>query len=193
MAIVKCDIPLFSVLDRSWIEAAYFRDAYRAPLHRSRATVIDLFFGIFGHHPMWMKTLLVVRNHIASFCGLDAPTASEIIHVERKVSYRVGHKIGVWPIFALTDTELVAGRAWPPPRSSRAAGSAPPAAARPARLLRPCCLVSWRTRLMDWIGAERAQGRHFGTSTRNGRVPISAPVTASIATGSRSVPVSASR
>jgi len=110
MTIVECEIPSASVLDRRLIEAAYFRDSYRAPLSRTRASVVDIFFGIFGHHPMWMKIALIVRNRIASFCGLEAPTASEIINPEIKSSYRVGDKIGVWPIFCLTETELVAGR-----------------------------------------------------------------------------------
>ena len=110
MAVVKCDIPLISMLDRGVIESAHFRDAYRAPLHRKDAGVVDHFFAIFSHHPLWMKVLLIARNRVASVCGLDAPTASEIIHVQRKGSYGVGDRIGVWPIFALSDTELVARR-----------------------------------------------------------------------------------
>jgi Protein of unknown function (DUF2867) len=110
MTVIACEIPSTSVLDRRLIEAAYFRDSYRAPLSRTRASVVDIFFGLFGHHPMWVKILLIVRNRIASFCGLDAPTASEIINLEIKSSYGIGDKIGVWPIFSLTETELVAGR-----------------------------------------------------------------------------------
>jgi hypothetical protein len=110
MAVVECEIPSGSVLDRRFIATAYFRDAYRAPLSRARAGAVDIFLGIFAHHPMWMKILLIVRNRIASLCGLDAPTASEIMHLEIKGSYSVGDKIGVWPIFFLTETELVAGR-----------------------------------------------------------------------------------
>jgi hypothetical protein len=107
--VAECDIPVTSVLDRRLVETAYFRDSYRVPLSRSHASVVEIFFSIFGHHPMWMKLVLVVRNRIAAFCGLDAPAASEIIHVEVKDNYRVGDKIGVWPIFSLTETELVAG------------------------------------------------------------------------------------
>jgi uncharacterized protein DUF2867 len=110
MTVVECDIPSLSVLDHRLIETAHFRDSYRAPLSRTRASVVDIFFGIFGHHPMWMKILLIVRNRIASICGLDVPTASDIINPEIKSSYGVGDKIGVWPIFTLTETELVAGR-----------------------------------------------------------------------------------
>jgi hypothetical protein len=110
VAVVKCDIPVLSVLDRRSIETAYFTDSYRAPLSRPRASVTDIFFGIFAHHPVWMKVLLMLRNRIASLCGLDAPTASEVMNIEIKGGYGVGDKIGVWPIFSLSETELVVGR-----------------------------------------------------------------------------------
>ncbi len=110
MPVVECEVPPSSVLGARLVEAAYFRDSYRAPLLCTHASTVEIFFAIFGHHPAWMKLTLIVRNRIASFCGLDAPTASEIINVEIKSSYHVGDKIGVWPIFALTESELVAGR-----------------------------------------------------------------------------------
>jgi hypothetical protein len=108
--VTECDVPSVSLLGRSRVEAAYFRDSYRAVLSRKSAGVVDIFHGIFAHHPMWMKAALIVRNRIAALCGLEAPTTSEIVNVEVKNSYRVGDKIGVWPIFALTENELVAGR-----------------------------------------------------------------------------------
>ncbi len=109
MPVVKGDIPDLSVLDRRWIEKAFFRDSYRVPLRCAQASVVDIFFGIFGHHPLWMKIALIVRNRVAVYCGLDAPRAAEILHPVRKSSYSVGDKIGPWPIFSLTPTELVAG------------------------------------------------------------------------------------
>lgn len=110
MSVVECEVPRSSVLDRPLVEAAFFRDAYSAPLLRTQASVVEVFFAIFGHHPKWMKLTLMARNRVASFCGLEAPTASEILNVEVKSTYRVGEKIGVWPIFALTESELIAGR-----------------------------------------------------------------------------------
>jgi hypothetical protein len=56
------------------------------------------------------KIALIARNGIVSCVGLDAPTASAILDPRFKSSYAIGDKIGVWPIFALTETELVAGR-----------------------------------------------------------------------------------
>ena len=110
MNVVECDVPSGSTLNREFIEHAYFRDSYRAPLSRRELGIIDIFFGIFAHHPLWMKLLLIVRNKIASLAGLDAPTASEILHLEIKDHYAVGEKIGVWPIFSLSEDEVVAGR-----------------------------------------------------------------------------------
>jgi Protein of unknown function (DUF2867) len=107
---VPCDVPAHSLIDRHWVETASFREAFRVPLRRAEASVADLFFAVFGHHLAWLNGLLVVRNCIASACGLEAPTVAEILVVERKSRYAVGDKIGPWPIFALTDTELVAGR-----------------------------------------------------------------------------------
>jgi hypothetical protein len=110
MQIEECDVPRLSVLDRRLVEAAFFRDSYRAPVVHTQANVVEIFFAVFGHHPLWMKTILVVRNRFASLCGLDVPTDSEILKPEVKTSYNVGDKIGPWPIFSLTQRELVAGR-----------------------------------------------------------------------------------
>jgi Protein of unknown function (DUF2867) len=110
MNVVECDVPSGSVLSRELIERAYFRDSYRVLLSRRELGVVDIFFGIFGHHPPWMKLLLIVRNKVASLAGLDAPTAADILYVEIKDRYVVGDKIGVWPIFWLSEDELVAGR-----------------------------------------------------------------------------------
>ncbi|MBI2768750.1 MAG: DUF2867 domain-containing protein [Burkholderiales bacterium] len=110
MRVIACDIPLASTLDRHAVEAAWFRDSYRAPLAHPQAGVVQIFFAIFGHHPWWMKLLLLVRNRLASWGGLAAPTAAEIMHPMVKPRYGVGDTIGPWPIFSLTDFELVAGR-----------------------------------------------------------------------------------
>ena len=110
MQIEECDIPDLSVLDRRWIEAAFFWDSYRTPLTHAQASVVEIFFGVFGHHPLWMKSVLIVRNRVASLCGLDSATVSEIMNPDVKRSYKVGDKIGPWPIFSLTQSELVAGR-----------------------------------------------------------------------------------
>jgi Protein of unknown function (DUF2867) len=110
MSVVECDVPSGSMLSHELIERAYFRDSYRAPLSHRELGIIEIFFGIFAHHPRWVKLLLIARNKLASLAGLDAPTPSEILHVEIKDRYVVGEKIGVWLIFGLSEDEIVAGR-----------------------------------------------------------------------------------
>lgn len=110
MSIVACEVPSTSILDHRVVEGAYFRDAYSATVTKTDVDVVEIFFSIFGHTPWWMKLALVTRNRIASLCGLDAPTSAEIMNPDVKSSYRVGEKIGPWPIFSITKTELIAGR-----------------------------------------------------------------------------------
>ena len=109
-SVEECELPRQSVLHPEFVHRAYFHDSYRASLANRNSSVVDVFLAIFGHHPAWMKAVLVVRNFLASLGGLEAPTASEIMSPKIKSSYSVGDKIGVWPIFALSGTELVAGR-----------------------------------------------------------------------------------
>jgi hypothetical protein len=109
MTVTECDVPSASVLDRNLVAAAHFRDAYRAPLSRD-AAIADVFHGIFGHTPCWMKRMLIVRNRLAALCGLAVPADADILDYRVKDSYVVGDRIGPWPIFALNERELVAGR-----------------------------------------------------------------------------------
>ena len=108
--VAECEFPSLSVLDRRLVDTAYFRDSYHATMSRKGASVIEVFHAIFAHHPTWIKIVLVIRNRIAALCGLEAPTTSEVMSPKFKSSYAVGEKIGPWPIFALTASELVAGR-----------------------------------------------------------------------------------
>ncbi len=110
MAVVKCDMPAISVLDRHWIEADYFRNSYRVPLLRAQAGVVDIFFAIFGHHPLWMKIALIIRNRVAVYrCTKQ--------HSEPSSDKR-GAKVDE---LHLTPLELIARIATlvPPPRTHR--------------------------------------------------------------------------
>lgn len=70
----------------------------------------DIFFALFGHHPGWVKALLQLRNRVASAFGLDVANAADIRNPVQKSAYRVGDAIGPWPIFSLSEQELIAGR-----------------------------------------------------------------------------------
>ena len=110
MSVVDCDVPRHSALGKDLIEHADFRDAYRVPLSHSDRGVVEIFFAIFGHRPGWMNLMLIARNQAAALAGLEVPTTSEIMNMERRDRYFVGEKIGLWPLFFLSSDELVAGR-----------------------------------------------------------------------------------
>ena len=110
MHVTECDVPPASALSPEMIGNAYFHDCYRAPLGRPNLAIVDLFFALFGHTPLWMKFLLIGRNAVARLVGLEAPTVGEIMRPAVRKEYHVGEKIGPWPIFFLADNEIVAGR-----------------------------------------------------------------------------------
>lgn len=103
-------MPQGSRLAEAFPPHAWFQDAYAAPLSVAHATMPELFFAIFGHHPAWMKTMLIARNRLAALWGLEVPDDADILHPTMKASYKVGDKIGPWPLFALHTDELIAGR-----------------------------------------------------------------------------------
>ena len=113
VVVEPCDLPeltLLRVRYPDFVRFAYFRDAYRTRLTSTSASPVEIFQSVFAHRPTWLKIVLMARNSLALLIGLDAPTVSEIMKPEMKSHYAVGEKIGPWPIFVLTDTELVAGR-----------------------------------------------------------------------------------
>jgi hypothetical protein len=110
MHVIECEVPSSSTLSRELIGNASFHDSYRAPLARPELGVVEIFFALFGHTPLWMKLLLIVRNAAARRFGLEAPTVAEIMKPTVRSEYRVGEKIGPWPIFFIGDNEIVAGR-----------------------------------------------------------------------------------
>jgi len=89
------------------------RDAYFRFLpggaDRPELGIVDLFFALFGHTPLWMKLLLIVRNAIREVVWPGDAAVSEIMRPAIKSEYRVGDKIGPWPIYFIAEDELVAG------------------------------------------------------------------------------------
>ena len=110
MHVVECEIPSMSTLNRNANGSDQFHDCYQVPLARLELGMVDIFFAVFGHKPLWIKLLLVARNVVAKRCGLETPTVAEIMSPEIRKAYRVGDPIGPWPIFSISANELVAGR-----------------------------------------------------------------------------------
>ena len=110
MSVIECDVPAASALDRELVGHCDFRDSYRVPLTHPDLGMADIFFAVFGHTPRWMKAMLIVRNALARLAGLEAPTVAEIMKPEAKAAYRIGDKIGPWPVFFVGENEIIAGR-----------------------------------------------------------------------------------
>src|SRR5947199_10772055 len=105
MHVIECEVPSGSALSQDLIRTAWFHDSYRVPLARPGLSIVEIFFALFGHTPRWMKALLIVRNAVVRWCGLEAPTVDEILKPAVRASYGVGDKIGPWPIFFINDNE----------------------------------------------------------------------------------------
>lgn len=103
-------IPLESVLDRRAVASAWFSDSYQADLGTLARSPPDLFQALLGHNPRWVTKLLILRNRFAARAGLDVAPDAIIRSFERKPDYAVGDTIGPWPIFYVSETELIAGR-----------------------------------------------------------------------------------
>ena len=52
----------------------------------------------------------MTQYRIATWDGIGAPAAQEILNPKFNSDYVIGNTISVWPFFALTETKLVAGR-----------------------------------------------------------------------------------
>lgn len=107
---IESQIPSASALRAELTRPACYWDSFHAPLSSSRAGVVDLFFAVFGHHPKWMQAAIRTRNRAFRLLGLHVPDESDDFGSERQSVYAVGDTIGRWPIYTLTDCELIAGR-----------------------------------------------------------------------------------
>ena len=110
MTVTECEVPAKSALSRAVVQAAYFCDSYRVPLVRTDMGIVDVFFAVFGHSPLYVKLRLIARNGVAKLCGLDVASVAEIMKPKVQETYTVGDRIGPWPIFSITENEIVAGR-----------------------------------------------------------------------------------
>ena len=83
MQVIECDLPPGSALSRELIGNAYFHDPYRAPLTRPELRIVEVFFALFGHTPIWMKLIADRPQRHARVFGLEAPTVNEITEAHR--------------------------------------------------------------------------------------------------------------
>jgi hypothetical protein len=110
MNVARCQLPADTAVEPALLANAFFTDAYRVDLRRGDASVVDIFFAVFGHHPFWLKAILLARHRVGAWFGLEGASALAVMRPVRAPAYRVGEDIGPWPIYFLGERELVAGR-----------------------------------------------------------------------------------
>jgi hypothetical protein len=93
MVVTRCDLPTDTAIDPELIRYAFFTDSYRVRLRRANASVVDIFFAVFGHHPAWLKAVLLARHRVGALIGLRAARTSQILNPS--VSPFAAHTIGL--------------------------------------------------------------------------------------------------
>ncbi|MBL8575008.1 MAG: DUF2867 domain-containing protein [Hyphomicrobiaceae bacterium] len=104
------DFPSHSEIHADFVSRASLVESYRFELPVADMTVTDIFLGIFGGKPGWMKAAIILRNIAVKPFGIETPLVADVLSNARRTTYRVGETIWAWPIFTLTGDELVAGR-----------------------------------------------------------------------------------
>ncbi len=103
------DLPPDSLLAPRLGEA-FYAEAYEAPLRRPDLEMHQIYIAILGHLPWWARALIIARNGVVSLFGLHAEPAANVWRPPIKDSYRPGDKIVRFQLYAINDTEVVAGR-----------------------------------------------------------------------------------
>jgi len=86
-----------------------YADSFTVELRRPDSKIHEIYLGIFGHIPPWLKWLLVLRNALVAPLGIDGPTMRDMNRIEFRDSYAVGDKIVRWTLYAQEPDEIIAG------------------------------------------------------------------------------------
>lgn len=108
MTVKACRMPEASVLAQG-TGTYYYTDSYKAPLSRPELSIHELYYGVMGHFPPWVKALMMARNRIVRLWGLQGATDDQLSKMELKPEYAVGDYICNWEIHAQSENELVTG------------------------------------------------------------------------------------
>ncbi|WP_347070131.1 DUF2867 domain-containing protein [Flavobacterium sp. WV_118_3] len=79
-----------------------FSDTFATTNHINSITEITQL--IFGRSPKWIRALFAVRNFIVRFIGLKNNKPADY-----KVGFEIGHYIGFFRIFSITENEMLLG------------------------------------------------------------------------------------
>jgi len=88
---------------------ATFHDAFEANLADAGLTPIEIALRFLRATPDWVETLLGIRNRAVSLVGIRDVGALGAVSDKPASAYAVGDKLSFFDIFALNETEVLAG------------------------------------------------------------------------------------
>jgi hypothetical protein len=104
-------VPAKSIL-RKRLDTAYFCDCFEMPIKNNDRSALELYLGAVRHTPKWIDFLMELRNRVVALFGLkDLGQLSDVEKAKDPASYKVGDRVGIFSIVAMTDQEVVLGDA----------------------------------------------------------------------------------
>lgn len=107
-AVTATAFPLDSLIGRA-LPAVDFADAWTAPLGDPSVTPVEIALAVFARTPGWVDHAMAVRNWVVSWFGLKTPGVLSAVGSKPTAAYRVGDRIGIFEIFAMSDDEVLLG------------------------------------------------------------------------------------
>ena len=106
--ITETRFPLDSLIGRA-LPRTDFADAWEAPLADPAATPVEIALALFARAPGWVDRAMAARNWVVSWFGLKTPGVLSAVGSKPAADYRVGDRIGIFEIFALSEREALLG------------------------------------------------------------------------------------
>lgn len=106
--ITVTEIPTTSAL-RGSLARASFWDAYEAPLRNGALSPTEIALKSFGATPLWVSWLMALRNGLVRLVGLKSVGALAVGSDKPASAYRVGDRLGIFTIQAISDAEILMG------------------------------------------------------------------------------------
>ncbi len=91
------------------LASADFYDAFTAPLHDQSRSPVDIYLRASRATPGWVNLLMDIRNAMVRPFGLKTPARLAEPSDKPVEAYKIGDRISIFTILALTDDELVMG------------------------------------------------------------------------------------
>ncbi len=92
----------------AYLNGASFADSYSLDIGSDPRCALALYLDIVNRTPMWIDTMMMVRNRIVSLFGLKNLGALSRVDLNKPLdSYRVGDRIGIFSLHCISDDEII--------------------------------------------------------------------------------------